>query len=156
MAAVTAQASPRVIARSGALVVRLALLLAVLLVAAVVISGQPVRWARCMVEARDGWTIEYPRASVTEREFRQSVREQTPCVGVTVRYVHTGDVSDGRVLRPVGGREWVAAGGNVEVLIEHEDGDGVVACGEPIRPQSGGATEVLACSADLMVPPSRP
>lgn len=99
--------------------------------------GRRARW----------WTIELPTRSVTEAQFRVAVRGQTPCVSVTARSVHSGAVAEGRVLRPIGAREWLGAGGNVEVVVEREAGDGVIECGEPIRPPAqGAATEVLRCS----------
>lgn len=128
------------------------LLMAVLLLPAVI--GQPQRWLHCAWEGRNGWVVEHPPSSVSERAFRRTVRDQTACVDLHVRRVDTDTVPDGFVVRPVGARSWVSRRGSIEVLVEAEAGPGVIACGEAIRePGPGQATEVLSCPEAMEFPP---
>lgn len=136
---------------------RLAVVLAALALATAAVpafSGQPQQWLRCAWEARDGWTVEHPRVSLSEAEFRRAVREQTSCVELTIRRVNTNSVPEGSVVRPVGTRSWISATSSLEVLVESHPGAGVVECGEAIRADKPGvATEVLACPSTTDSPP---
>lgn len=119
------------------------------------LAGQPQRLVRCTWERRDGWTVEHPQSSVTEREFRQTVQKQTECVGLTVHRVNTNAAPEGFVVRPIGAKTWVPHGGSIEVLVEADAGEGVIECGEAIGGAGRGqATEVLACPTHVNEPPS--
>jgi len=141
-----------------AIVLLAGVVLTVLLMAVVlspVVIGEPPRWLQCAWEGRNGWFVEHPPSSVSERAFRRTVRDQTACVDLTVRRVNTGTVPDGFVVGPVGGRTWVSRRGSIEVLVEAEPGPGVIECGEALRePGPGQLTEVLSCPAEIEFPPS--
>jgi hypothetical protein len=107
----------------------------------------------CWWEQRAGWEVEYPVDSLSEAEFREDIEQQTRCVEITATYVNTGSVPDGHVVRPIGTRDWFAAGQALQVLIESEPSPGVVECGEPLEPPTNArATEVLTCG-DATPPP---
>lgn len=103
-----------------------AVLVVVALVVAIVAlaTGKPQRAVRCAIESRDGWTIEYPQASVREEEFVDAVRSQTDCVGVMVRYTTSDTTDAGFTVRPIGTRGWFAHGDAVEVWVAAGPGTG--------------------------------
>lgn len=109
---------------------------------AAVFAAGPIHALRCVVEGRDGWTVELPSDLLTPEDVKRAVQAQTTCVSVEVGYVDWGIVGEGQLAVPVNGpRTWVPLGGAIEIWVEGS----AAQASEPCAPLGPSAAPPAGC-----------
>lgn len=120
----------------GLAVAGAAMSLGLLVVLGVGFNVGPVHALGCMVEAREGWTIEFDGRAETLSEMQEHVSAQTTCVRVTrAGWVNWDTVPEGHLIdAPTCCRDWVpGTGPNARELSFWEEGTADQAT-DPCRP----------------------
>lgn len=89
--------------------------LAASLAADVLFKTGPIHALGCLLGARDGWFVEYPRDAVTADEVREVIPS---CVPVHVGYIDWDEVAEGDLAIKPFGRDWFGRDDSLTLWVE--------------------------------------
>jgi hypothetical protein len=104
---------------------------------ALVFDGGPLHAARCLVEGRDGWYVEYPRDAVTADEISEAIPS---CLPVHIGYVDWNEVAEGELAFVPFGKSWFDHNDSVTLWVEGRAAQATDPCrplGPSIVPPAG-------------------
>lgn len=97
-------------------------------VVALMFDTGPLHAARCLVDGRDGWIVEYPRDAATADEVIEVIPS---CVSVHVGYVNWNKVDEGDLAVALPPRDWFGYGDSIRLWVEGSSAEATDPCRPP-------------------------
>jgi hypothetical protein len=97
-------------------------------IVAFIFDAGPLHAARCLVDGRDGWNVEYPQDATTADETKEVIPS---CVSVHIGYVDWNEVEEGDLAIVPSARDWFGYGDSITLWVEGTSAQATDPCRPP-------------------------